>query len=306
MGARRSEASPPVTYSLGAVSRLTGLSPHVLRAWERRYAAVTPLRTPGGTRRYREADVSRLRLLGACVQAGHPIGEVAGLPERELRRRIDGAGSDPAPPLAPTLAALDRLDAEEAERLLGGQLAALGPRRFAGAVVIPLLRAVGEEWERGRLCVASEHLASVVLRNLLGSALRHRSGALHATPILFATLAGDRHELGALLCAVVAADLGAGAIYLGPDLPVPELVLAAARTGAAVVAVGVGRALPERQRERELRRLRRDLPREVEVWIGGPGGQGLALAEGVELVPGLEDLERKIALVAVRWRGRPA
>lgn len=306
MAARRSEAPPPVTYSLGAVSRLTGLSPHVLRAWERRYAAVTPLRTPGGTRRYREADVARLRLLGACVQAGHPIGDVAGLPERELRRRIDGAAAEPAPPLAPILAALDRLDAGEAERLLGVQLAALGPRRFAAAVVVPLLHAVGDEWERGRLCVASEHLGSVVLRNLLGGALRHRSGALHATPVLFTTLAGDRHELGALLCAVVAADLGAGAIYLGPDLPVSELVLAAQRTGAAVVAVGVGRALPERQREREIRRLRKELPREVEIWIGGPGGQDLDLAEGVELLAGLEDLERKVALVAERWRGRLA
>jgi DNA-binding transcriptional MerR regulator len=306
MAARRPDASPPVTYSLGAVSRLTGLSPHVLRAWERRYAAVTPLRTPGGTRRYREADVARLRLLGACVQAGHPIGDVAGLPERELRRRIDGAGAEPTPPLAPIVAALDRLDAEEAERLLGIQLAALGPRRFASAVVVPLLHAVGDEWERGRLCVASEHLGSVVLRNLLGGALRHRSGALHATPILFTTLAGDRHELGALLCAVVAADLGAGAIYLGPDLPVSELVLAAQRTGAAGVAVGVGRALPERQREREIRRLRKELPREVEIWIGGPGGQDLDLAEGVELLAGLEDLERKVALVAERWRGRPA
>ena len=55
-------ASSDTTYSLGAVAKMTGLSPHVLRAWERRYAAVTPLRTPGGTRRYRESDVSRLNL----------------------------------------------------------------------------------------------------------------------------------------------------------------------------------------------------------------------------------------------------
>lgn len=305
MSARRSDGSSEVTYSLGAVSRLTGLSPHVLRAWERRYDAVAPLRTPGGTRRYREADVSRLRLLGACVQVGHPIGEVARLPERELRRRTADE-AEPPPPLAPLLAALDRLDSEAAERLLGVQLAALGPRRFASAVVVPLLHAVGEEWERGRLCVASEHLASVVLRNLLGGALRHRTGALHATPILFSTLAGDRHELGALLCAVVAADLGAGAIYLGPDLPVDELVRAAGRTGAAVVAVGVGRTLPERQRVRELRRLRRALAPEVGLWVGGPGSQRLAFPPSVEVLAGLEDLERKIALVAVRWRGRPA
>ena len=306
MGARRSPTSSGITYSLGAVSRLTGLSPHVLRAWERRYAAVIPLRTPGGTRRYREADVARLRLLGACVQAGHPIGEVARLAEPELRRRASGTGSEPAPPLAPILGVLERMDASEAERLLGVQLAALGPRRFASAVVVPLLHAVGDEWEHGRLCVAAEHLASAVLRNLLGGALRQRTGALHATPILFTTLRGERHELGALLCAVVAADLGAGAIYLGPDLPVSELVLAAARTRAAAVAVGVGRTSPERQRERELRRLRRELPAEVELWVGGPGSDDVPVDAGVERVAGLEELERKIGLVAERWRARPA
>jgi DNA-binding transcriptional MerR regulator len=74
-----SAPDPPIsnepTYSLGAVARLTGLSPHVLRAWERRYGAVRPLRTPGGTRLYRESDVARLRQLRAAVQAGHSISE---------------------------------------------------------------------------------------------------------------------------------------------------------------------------------------------------------------------------------------
>ena len=48
------------TYSVGAVSKVTGLSPDVLRAWERRYGVVEPLRTEGGTRRYRPADLERL------------------------------------------------------------------------------------------------------------------------------------------------------------------------------------------------------------------------------------------------------
>src|SRR5262249_39099710 len=83
------------TYSLGAVARLTGLSQHVLRAWERRYGAVTPVRSPGGTRRYRESDVERLRLLRAAVAAGHPISEVAREDDDALARRLLGA---PPPP----------------------------------------------------------------------------------------------------------------------------------------------------------------------------------------------------------------
>jgi len=66
------------TYALGAVCRITGLSPHVVRVWERRYGAIAPLRTPKGTRRYRPADVERLQLLRAGVEAGHRIGSLVG------------------------------------------------------------------------------------------------------------------------------------------------------------------------------------------------------------------------------------
>jgi len=172
VSARRARPAPAeMTYSLGLVSRLTGLSPHVLRAWERRYEAVTPLRTPGGTRRYRESDLSRLRLLQAAVAAGHPIGDVARLDDAELRRRSSVREGEERPPLGEILAAIDALDAAEAERLLGIQLAALGPRRFTRAVVLPLLEEVGSRWERRELCMASEHLASAVVRSLLGALL---------------------------------------------------------------------------------------------------------------------------------------
>ena len=245
MAERRSEP----TYSLGAVVRLTGLSPHVLRAWERRYEAVRPLRTAGGTRRYREADVARLRLLHAAVEAGHPIGDIARLSEAELRRRI-GAEARPRPALKPILDALERLDAEEAERLLGLQLSALGPQRFATWVATPLLREVGTLWGRGKLCIASEHLASALLRSLLGASLRRSPGVGDRPVILFTTAPGERHELGVLICAVVAAELGARCVYLGPDLPPGEVADAAGRLEAAVVAVGTTDGSPARERQK--------------------------------------------------------
>jgi DNA-binding transcriptional MerR regulator len=296
------ESSPEsgTTYSLGAVSRLTGLSPHVLRAWERRYEAVTPLRTPGGTRRYRESDVARLRLLAAATAAGHPIGDVARLSEAELRRRTAGPDEEPRPQLRLILEAIDRLDADETERLLGLQLAALGPRRFVAAVAEPLLREVGDRWEDGRLCVASEHLASAAVRNLLGGTLRRTAQSSKSLPILFTTLPGERHELGVLSCAAIAVELGANAIYLGPDLPTGEVVAAAGATRAGAVAVGASGCSPERQRERAVRQLRRALPRDVALWIGGSGSEGLALPARTERIEGFEDLEQKVLLQEFR------
>ena len=127
-----------LTYPLRAAARLTGLSPELLRAWERRYGVVEPMRTPGGTRRYTAADLERLRLVKAAVDAGQRIGDVASLDLEALKRH-----STLADPPARTsswkrsLTALDQLDDAAAQRLLSLQLSALGPVRFARDVAVP-------------------------------------------------------------------------------------------------------------------------------------------------------------------------
>lgn len=75
-------------YRIGAVSRLTGISPDALRIWERRYAAVEPHRSPSGGRLYSSEDVARLRLLKQLVDAGDAIGEVANLEMSTLQERL--------------------------------------------------------------------------------------------------------------------------------------------------------------------------------------------------------------------------
>lgn len=295
--------SPPAadepTYSLGAVARLTGLSPHVLRAWERRYGAVKPLRTPGGTRRYRESDVARLRQLRSAVQAGHAISEVARASGEELGRRLELAPPLPAPPLDALLEAIEHLDASTTERLLSAQLAVLGPLRFIRSVATPLLHTIGTRWADGQLCIASEHLASSILRNLLGTALRPTSAGQQATPILFTTLPGEAHELGALMAAVATADAGGHPVFVGGNLPVPEIVDAAEAIGANAVAVGVFYANGSDPAV-SLQALREALPPRIELWVGGPGAEALAIPPQVSRIGDTEELERKVALLLER------
>jgi len=75
-------------YKVGTVARLTGLSPHLIRAWERRYGAVQPQRTRAGTRLYSDEHVARLQLMKALVDLGEPIGQVAALSSGELQERL--------------------------------------------------------------------------------------------------------------------------------------------------------------------------------------------------------------------------
>ena len=85
-------------YRIGAVSRLTGISPDALRIWERRYAAVSPQRSSGGGRLYSSEDVARLRLMKQLVDAGDAIGAVANLDIDALQRRATEAQSLPSAP----------------------------------------------------------------------------------------------------------------------------------------------------------------------------------------------------------------
>ncbi len=75
-------------YRIGSVSRLTGLSGHVLRMWERRYRVVAPTRSEGGNRLYSEADVAKLTLLKRLVDAGDAIGTLAPLSLDQLEARL--------------------------------------------------------------------------------------------------------------------------------------------------------------------------------------------------------------------------
>jgi DNA-binding transcriptional MerR regulator len=294
----RATVAPPSeqTWALGSVARLTGLSPELLRAWERRYRAVEPLRTPGGARRYRASDLERLRLLKAAVAAGHRIGEVARLPDAELAPLASQSAAPRPDPCPDVLAALTAFDAAEAQRLLALQLSALGPVRFAHEIALPLAREIGTRWADRRLGVACEHLATALLRSLLGAALQPGAHALRGARIVFATLPGERHELGLLMAALAALGAGANPLYVGPDVPTQELIHACAQSGAAALALSLVNPATDEVRHL-LAELRADLPAHVALWIGGAGAAQLATSRGVERIASLEQLEQRVALV---------
>ncbi len=85
-----SSPDPGQTYRIGAVARLTGISPDTLRVWERRYSVVTPFRSDAGTRLYRAQDVGRLTLIKRLVDSGDAISHVAPLTLEQLRERVKG------------------------------------------------------------------------------------------------------------------------------------------------------------------------------------------------------------------------
>lgn len=276
-------------YPIRVVSRLTGLGIDTLRAWERRNSAVAPVRDHRG-RMYTEADVARLRLLRGAVEHGHSIGRLAGLSDADLRRLAATAGEKAAAAAAPVqrtsldtstlFAALRQFDATAIDQQISRLATVLSPLELLRDVLMPALAQVGDEWHQGPARIAHEHLMSSTMRNILGSFLRLHARPDVSTRLLFTTPAGERHEIGTLGAAMLGASSGLGVTYLGPDLPAGEIVESVKTAGAQVLVLGLTARSAAKARERELRTIVRDLPKAVELWVGGRGAERHAALVG--------------------------
>ena len=270
----------PAHYPIRAVSRLTGIAIDTLRAWERRHDAVTPVRDDRG-RLYTDADVARLRLLRDAVEHGHSIGRLAALTDAELRHLAAQAGALAVPAASASgrgpldavalAAALREYDTVGIDQEIGRLAAVLRPLDLLQGVLMPLLVQVGDDWHRGRAGIANEHQMSSAIRHVLGSFLRVHARRDAPARLLFATPSGDRHEIGTLGAAMLAASSGLGVAYLGPDLPARDIVASVKTAGARVLVLGLTTASAGKAKERELRTIVRDLPKGVELWTGGRG-----------------------------------
>ncbi len=278
------------SLSVKAVSRLSGLSPYILRAWERRYGVVEPGRSPTGRRVYSMAEVEKLSLLRKLTQLGHSIGNLAQLDINELnslegRSEQQLAGAREVPSLEPgLLSALRALDFDEVDRRVLQARLATPVRSFVLEVAAPLMQEVGELVVHGKLGISQEHALSAILRNHLGELLaQSRQAALFtrgAGPtrpeLVLSTPEGDLHEFGILLAAILAGARGFRTHYLGPNLPPSDLAQAALKTGARIVVLGCVQAdarrlaCPLKEYVGLLvKQLAKGHPQGLEVWLGG-------------------------------------
>lgn len=275
-------------YPVQVVVRRTGLTPHLLRAWEKRYAAVRPTRSPSGRRVYSDLDVRRLKLLSRITKQGHPIGSVATLPDEILetlakqttisqakRPRGSKGGSDRerSAIVRDCLAVIQRFDTDGLNKILKRTVLETGYTAVVRQVVAPLAQRLGELWSKGVIQTSHEHFASGVIRAFLLDPARQYSGTAPDTALVASTLQGQLHELGVVMAAALAAERGWRVIYLGPSLPALEIASVAIKNEARVVALSMVYPEAEPKIENELRELRSNLPEKTPILIGGSGAE---------------------------------
>jgi DNA-binding transcriptional MerR regulator len=240
---------------IGELSKRTGVSAELLRAWERRYGLLHPTRSSGGLRLYDSADVERVRLMRRHLDAGLAAAEAADAASRET------VGDEASPPalssasLRAELAdALDGFDEPRAQATLDRLLAATTLGALLSDVVLPYLHELGERWARGEASVAQEHFATAVLCGRLLGLARDWGAGIGPTAVL-ACLPGEQHELGLIAFGLALRGRGWRIVYLGPDAPLDTVEESCRRLQPRLVvlsAVSARRVRPVVDQLREL------------------------------------------------------
>ena len=254
---------------IGELSHRVGVSPEVLRAWERRYGLFSPSRTAGGFRLSGDEDERRVRRMLEHLERGVSAAEAARLAraEDEAEDEDEGADRDNVEEGTPARGAigarlglaLDQLDEAKAQVALDRLLAGFALETVLRDAVLPYLHELGERWRRGEASIAQEHFASALLRGRLLGLARGWGGGNGPLGLL-ACLPGEQHDLGLICFGLALRAQGWRITFLGPDTPLATITETAHLIRPALVVLSAALAEHAADAEAGLADLARDTP----------------------------------------------
>jgi DNA-binding transcriptional MerR regulator/methylmalonyl-CoA mutase cobalamin-binding subunit len=282
-------------YTIKQASRLTGVSEASLRAWERRYGIVVPLRNESGYRLYDQealAAVSTMRrLVGdgwSPAEAARAVSSGAVPATLEPVDRPGPDGEDQPGAVAHMqqfLSSAARMDAAGIDESLDRAFALGSFEHVVDSWLFPTLDALGEGWARGEIDVAGEHAASQAVHRRLSAAFEAAGSRSRGPAVVVGLPSGSQHDLGALAFATAIRRRGMDVLYLGANVPASSWE-AAVRSRAARVAV-LSVVTPQ-DRPAAVAVVERLVAQDPAPMVCAGGSSGADLSTGVHtLAPGI-------------------
>lgn len=308
-------------FSIQFVAKITGINAHTIRAWEKRYNAVVPERSDTGKRLYNQDNVDRLKKLNELVKLGNSISDIAKLDDGDLGdmyTKYIGNGSsvisssqaqisrptiDVNTTLQHLVIALRTYKLDIISHELEKVKQALGPRDFALNILSPLLGEVGQLVDNGIINIAQEHSLSAILKFHIGHMLyKHlESKNKMDVSIGISTPAGELHEFGIMIAALLCSYYNINFYYLGPNMPADSLAESCNQIGVKHIILGVSKVYhsdQSRDLDAYISTLSENLNDDVGILIGGLSkGSNFLDQPNIELVPTLGMLDQKLSQI---------
>ena len=273
--------------SIGELSKLTGITTHTLRMWEKRYGNPKAHRLPSGHRRYPKKDIPRFRAIVKALDSGYRASKVVTGTLEQLNSLMG---------LQPFIGASSTLGVSEDENLIlqnkvikswiqyvnvydddhllhsfHSEWGKSGGLKFILDYVVPFLENIGNAWEEKELTIAHEHFATECLVGFISEKWRQTNVRKNGPKVLITTLPGEPYNLGSLMCAVVTSVTKSKVLYLGTDMPLDEIIKTTNKYNPQVVAISISHSMSSEFSEDCLFKLRGDVDKKTKVVTGGMG-----------------------------------
>jgi len=232
------EYSGEKLYTIGTVSKLTGIGAITLRAWERRYGLIQPIRKESGHRLYSRAHIDQINRITALTSKGMRISQI----RSEMLETDSNTDSDGREEkgiwneyLNSMVAAIISFDENRLDEIYNEALSLYPIGLVTSNLLTPLLIELGLRWESRQGSIAEEHFFAFYLRNKLGARFHHRPRGATGPMILLAGLPGEYHEIGLLIFALAAHESGYRLLTLGANMPLNELASVARKKNCSAI-----------------------------------------------------------------------
>ena len=273
--------------SIGELSKLTGITTHTLRMWEKRYGTPKADRLPSGHRRYPKKDVPRLRAIAKALDSGYRASKVVTGTLEQLHslmglqsfiepgsRLSDPEESDLLVKESVVESWIKHVHEYDDDLLINSfhlKWGEVGGLNFILDYASSFLERIGIGWEEKELTISHEHFSTECLVGFLSEKWRQMNARKDGPIVLITALPGDPYNLGILMCAIVASITRFKIVYLGIDSPIDEIIRIAKNDSPRVIALSISHSMSSEFTEDYLFKIRGSVSEKSLIITGGKG-----------------------------------
>lgn len=288
-------------YTIAQLAELSGIKPHTIRIWEKRYNLLMPERTNTNIRRYDDSQLRRLLNTVTLLNSGVKISTIASYTEKEINELIDKKIEEHKSPDSLTEILINKLFAagiiyDEAafEKVFNSAIEKFGVKQTYIKIIYPLLVRAGFMWLNTSLSPSQEHFASNLIRRKLFSVIDSIPLPTKQKQkwILFLP-ENEYHEIGLLFAYYLIRSAGHSVVYLGTHIPYGELVITANDYNPTHILFFSVHKLPKSSLQRYIKTMESEL-KKISIVVSADSYELKTIKPGknVHLVSSVEGLEK--------------
>ena len=266
-------------FSINVMSTATGIMPHTIRTWEKRYQVFTPGRSEGGQRLYSETDLDKAKLIVALIDQGHTISSLAKYSLKNLRSLLGHNNREDSESekvftsveIKKLLKHLGNFDIDLVASGMQHLRLSIGVKEFIFKIVLPVMHEIEKLALKGVYSISQEHIITTIVSDQLHQIKLANEGP-NCNRFALATPVGNLHDLPIMIAEIICHANRVPTNYLGASHPADCLGEAVNALKCKTIVMGVISSVQwnyEKDIVKYLQSIDKYLNNTVEIILGG-------------------------------------